>query len=76
MLSHSTLVFIAENSFEMKNNMSQAMRCIVSAFAPPYVKGGEGSNTVKRVAYPVFQVLPSCAQLLPRASMKVISPLK
>uniref|UniRef100_H0ZGT2 Centrosomal protein 192 n=1 Tax=Taeniopygia guttata TaxID=59729 RepID=H0ZGT2_TAEGU len=45
----------SENYLEMENKGNENLKWKLSSFAPPYIKGVDGSDTVSRVPYAVFR---------------------
>ncbi|XP_025115958.1 centrosomal protein of 192 kDa-like [Pomacea canaliculata] len=63
-----------ESVIELTNISSDPVHWKIQAFAPAYVKGADENNTVQRVGYSVFQIIPISGDLLPHESSKV--PIK
>jgi hypothetical protein len=64
-------IIISESFVELFNRWTHPVHWKLVAFAPPYVKGSDGGNTVKRVGYDVFEVKVSSGDLLPEETMPV-----
>lgn len=60
-----------ESVIELTNISSDPVHWKIQAFAPAYVKGADENNTVQRVGYSVFQIIPISGDLLPHESSKV-----
>lgn len=66
-------VFLTESVLELTNTSTVPLKWKFSSFAPAYVKGADENNTVQRVSYNVFQIIPSSGELLAQESIKVIT---